>query len=47
LSSLIASLAIKPKDFTPKAEAKFKGPELLPTKNEEFLIAAITPVRSF
>jgi hypothetical protein len=47
LSSLIASLAIKPKDFIPKADAKFKGPELFPTKKLEFLIAVITPDKSF
>ena len=45
-SSLIASFAIKPKVFTPKAEDKFNGPELFPTKKIEFLIAVITPVRS-
>ena len=45
-NSLIASFAIKPKVFTPNAEAKFKGPELLPIKKFEFLIAAIIPVKS-
>mgnify|MGYP001404612101 CR=1 FL=1 len=45
-NSLIASFAIKPKDFTPKADAKFNGPELLPTKKFEFLIATIIPVKS-
>ena len=37
LSSLMASLAIRPKDFISKADAKFKGPELFPTKKVEFL----------
>ena len=45
-NSLTASFTIKPKLFTPNAEAKFNGPELLPTKNSEFFIAVITPVRS-
>ena len=34
----IGCVAINPNDFTPSAAAKFKGPELLPTKKLEFLI---------
>ena len=46
-NSLIGSLAIKPKDRTFNAAAKFNGPELFPTRKFEFFKANIIPPKSF